>query len=337
MVLSAIISLMLPNYYTATTVFYPASSDLSSPQPLGYVDKNIRYFGNDHDRDRVFSISQSVDIADEIIEKYDLITRYDIDTSHQHWQHFVRSTFYSYYNIIKTKYDALELSFESTDPQMSADIANEARDLIAQHSDQLTKSSQQNQLATFEQSIVDKEKFLQSMNDSVVALRKTYGVFDLKVQSEILMSELTDVESNLAITNAKLKTLTGNAAYRDSIPYYKANQAGYESQQRTLQTKLDKYSKGYRKVYNLNDEINQVSRQLSIDKERVKQLQSSFRQNALSLHVIQEAKTPIIKSRPRRSFYVLASGLFAFGLSCIFVLILHSYKAISWKEILRDE
>lgn len=335
--LSAIICLLLPNYYKATTVFYPASADLSAPQPLGYVDKNVRYFGNDHDRDRVFTISQSSHLADEIIRKYNLIEHYQIDTTSSKWKHQIRSTFSSYYNIIKTKYDAIELSFEDTNPKLAADIANNIRELIGQGTDRLTKGSQENQLSTFEESIGEKETFLQVMNDSIIQLRNKYGVFDLKTQSEILMTQMTDLETKLLLTDAKLNALSGKSAYRDSIPYYKATKMGVEKQVNQLKGKLSNFNKGYSEIYNLNNEINQVSHQLSIDKERVKQLQSSFNQSGLSLHVIQTAEVPVIKSRPRRSLYVLASALFAFGVSCLFVLLLHSYRSISWKEILKNE
>lgn len=336
-ILSAVISLLLPNYYKATTVFYPASNDLSAPQPLGYVDKNIRYFGNDHDRDRVFTISQSTDIADKIIDEYDLINRYGVDTTNHKWKHIVRNTFHSHYTIIKTKYDAIELSFEDQDPIIAAKVANAIRDQISQMNSSLSKSSQQNQLTTFQNSIKAKEDFLKTINDSIVSLRNEYGVYDLKNQTEILMTQITDTESNLLLTKAKLDGLRNQPSYQDSIPYYKANQSGYQNQLNQLKKKMNNYNQGYSSINNLHNEINQVSNQLSIDKERVKQLESSFDQSTLSLHVIEKASVPIIKSRPRRSLYVLASSIFVFGLTCLYVLLMHTYRSIAWKEVLKDE
>ena len=76
---SSIISLTLPNYYKAATVFYSASPDLAKPAPIGNMEIDVEYYGEDEDVDRVLSIANSGELAGFIIDKFNLYEHYKIN------------------------------------------------------------------------------------------------------------------------------------------------------------------------------------------------------------------------------------------------------------------
>ena len=78
MVIAAALSLILVNYYKATSLFYPVSEGLQRPI-VDAKDDQLSFFGNDHDVDRLLSIAQSREIKYQIIEEFKLIEHYGID------------------------------------------------------------------------------------------------------------------------------------------------------------------------------------------------------------------------------------------------------------------
>jgi len=67
-IVSIVISLLLPNYFKSTAIFYAASQDLAKPQPIGESDRTINYFGNDNDIDRLLTVAHSHTLKTFLIE-----------------------------------------------------------------------------------------------------------------------------------------------------------------------------------------------------------------------------------------------------------------------------
>ena len=59
--------------------------------------------------------------------------------------------------------------------------------------------------------------------------------------------------------------------------------------------------------------------------------------SAAGVLIIEEADTPLIKNRPKRSVIVLASVLGAFLFSVLGALVADAYRDIDWKSITRKE
>ena len=147
---TAIISLFLPNYYQSTTTFYAASPDLGMPDPVGEMEKDRDYYGEDTDNDRILTIASSNEVIWYLIEKFRLYEHYDIDPSNRKSKDKIVKKFTKLYNVEKTKFEAIEISVEDKDSLMAAAIANEARvrtDIIAQS---LMKEGHLKRLNSFE-------------------------------------------------------------------------------------------------------------------------------------------------------------------------------------------
>jgi len=304
---SILISLMLPNYYQATTTFYAASEDMGKPTPIGEIDRNIRYYGTDTDVDRLLTIANSSDLKSQLINEFDLYKHYEIDPSSKEADHKINLKLSKLYNVTKTKLDAIELSVEDIDPTLAASMANAARDKINNSSQKTLKDGQAKLIEAFEKKISQNENQLRTLGDSLTQLKKRFNVFDLETQTQVLLEQLS-------LAKSKGQTRIANS----------------------LEKQIENYNNGYSTVAAISAEHEASSTQLGLDKEKYRQLKSSYDAPFTAIHVIEQASIPIVKSRPKRSIYVIGATLFAFLLSTLGALIIDTSKKVNWGEILND-
>lgn len=334
-ILSVIIALCLPNYYKATTTFYAASSDISSPKKVfGGSAYGLSYFGNDEDNDRLQTIANSGELKQFLIDSFNLMHHYDIDTSDNKGKFKVFKAFSKMYEVKKTKFEALELSVEDQDPILAANVANVARKKINDIHNNLIKESQKVVLSTLGENIIKKEKFLKGLGDSLVDLRKLYGIYNIDTQSELLAELVATAESKLASEQARYEVLEADMLVpRDTLAYVRANIKGHEKELSMLTSpdsknnfNLKRFNDGMALVEVLSQKHAHSRSQLSYDLERYNQLKSSYIANFSSIHVMEEAQIPLMKSRPKRSILVLSAIFVTMLFAKIGILLFEHYK-----------
>ena len=336
-VISAIVALMLPNYYTSKTIFYAASPDLAKPLPIGAFDSKRDIYGTDTDLDRLFSIANSGELTDYLIEEFNLYERYDIDPDGDQAGYAVRLMVAKSYNTQKNKFDALELSFEDEDPEMAAKIAMAAREKVNEIGQRMIKESQANLLKNYEQIIADKDTYQQDIITKLSALKNKYKIYNSASKGEILSEQLTTTASKYVNAKSRLDFYKQDPSLIDSIPMLASKVSGLKKQLESLNADANSYSEGSGEIEKLGLEMKEISEQLAIDKERYKQLKSAYTSPFSALHLVQEAKVPHIKSRPIRSIIVVGTTAVTFFLTLIWVMFMHQYRDVKWKSVFSDE
>jgi len=331
---TAIITLFLPNYYQSTTTFYAASPDLGKPEAVGEIERDRDIYGEDTDNDRLLTIAQSNEIVSYLIAKFKLYEHYDIDPSNRKSKDKVRKKFRSLYNVEKTKYEAIEISVEDKDSLMAATITNAARYRTNEMAQALIKDGHQKRMTSLKSTMSEKQKSLYILGDSLSRVRKKYQVFNTETQGELLAQMVAKQRAQLIGTQAKLAVFrTGRGAARDSATYLKAQLKGFEKEVESLEQNLALFNSGMSLVNELEDEHQEAREQLSIDRERFKQLKAIHDSYIPTLMVVENGDVPVVKSRPFRSLIVISAIILAFILSLIGVLILENYKDVDWKKL----
>lgn len=331
-ILTAAISLLLPNYFKATTVFYAASPDLAQPLPVGSDDQIREIYGQDTDLDRLFSIANSNEIIDGLIKKFDLYTHYDIDSSSNRGKHNIRKKFSKLYEAQKTKYDALSLSVEDKDPVMAANIANEARLKIDETGQLLIKTSQKNALESITKNIEAKESAFQVLTDSLFALRQKYKIFDVKSQGEAYGQYLVSSEGAYKNALSQYNFYSKNQGPTDSLQKYRVLSAALREQVTGLRNDVKLYNEGSPLILSLERERSDFNVQLSLDRQRKKQLEAAYNAPFNALHLVEHAEVPVYKSRPGRSIIVIGVALLIFLLMCLWVIVQDQLNKNNWRE-----
>ncbi len=340
-VLTAAFSLLLPNYYKATTVFLAGSPDQANPQLLfNEGGREAEYYGTDNDIDRILTLAESNELIQFLVDSFQLYEHYKINPDHPKAAFKVREKFLDHYEIKKTARDAIELWVEDIDRELASQMANSARNKIDQIVQQLVKMVQKKNLATYENRIASQEIRLQQMGDSLIQLRRKYGIYNAITQGDYLTTELTSSEASLALTEAKLNLLQDRSinirGKRDTIAKLQAQIAGIQSKRDTLVKKLESFNKGAPAINTISKLYFEVNESLAETQEKHTQLLNTYKANIPALILVEEAAPPIVKFRPRRSIIVIAAGFIALFFSIIGILLFDLYKDIDWKEVVKS-
>lgn len=340
---SVIISLFLPNYYKATTVFYPASPELANPELIfGYTGQVTNYYGGDRDLDRLAEIANSREVMDYLIARFRLYDHYEIDSTARFAKHKVRKRFRKLYSALKNKNDAIELSVEDQDKELAAEIANAAREKINEIAVLMLKRSQEWLLASFENNIYRKRHEMKILADSIKILQERYNIYNVGVISERLSMRLAETETEIARNKAKLEVLDKDSLVpRDTLPYIRANLAAYESERRSLLADspseagvtIKRFNEAASLINVVNDLHFQARRQLSYDLERYNQILAAYKTDIPAIHLLEVAEPPPYKSRPTRSLLVVAATIAAFIFSVLGLLLAESFRQIRVGEV----
>lgn len=340
---SIVFSLLLKNYYQATTIFYPSSANLANPELIfGSSGEVIEYFGTDRDLDRLAEVANSNEVVDYMISRFQLYNHYGIDSTSKEGPNKVREMFRSLYSALKNRNDAIELNVEDVDRALSATMANAARERINFLLQRLVRGNQERLLVTFEDNIKYKEKELQRLADSLAYLMAYYHIVSVGDQGQQLSLQLATAESQVLRGQARLDVLKGNPAIpRDTIAYITANLRAYERLRENLLRQgnhrdgmsLQNFNEGSPKINVISDLHYQGRKQLSFDRERYMQIKAAFATTLSAVQVVDLAEPPRIKSRPKRSIIVLSAVLAAFLFSVIGVLLADAYRSVDWQEV----
>ncbi len=288
MIITSAVVLLQPNYYEATASFYPVGQTLLQPTQQG-MDRNVNYFGDDHDVDRLLAIATSLDLANTIISQHSLAEHYQIDTSTSKGRAKLRKKFGKLYSVIKTKYDGIRINVEDKTPKKAADVANGVLQAVDESATRIIRNAQHNILVATSQSVNEKSRLIDSIVQRTTYLRNKYRVYDTDSQGEAL------------------------ATLESRNPGSKA-----------VQKKISDYTQGVSEIKKLESEREELSKLIVSDDYKRTQILAAMKAEQSSIHVIEKAAVPDEKSRPRRTLIVLAAGLLTLFVSSTIALFIES-------------
>lgn len=336
---STVLSLLLKNYYRATTIFYAASEDVSKPNKV-FSNDDVRYYGSTEDIERVITIGFSVPLIEYIIDSFDLYRHYKTNPDEPRAAYKVKQSFLKHYTLTKTKYNALELSFEDKDKALATRIANAIRDQIDHLGGLLAKNTHLNLIHSYDRSIVEKDTLIHILDDSLIYLRDKYHIFDLSTQSELLSSLVTTAEASYVKENARLNALLQQQAHgarisRDSISLLRALIASYRTQLDSMtitngssRLNINQFNQWRHKIAQLEDLLQKTKDQRNQVMLLRDQLISAAEAPTSTLILVEPATIPLNKSKPKRMITVLATTAITIILCLMYIVLYERAKPI---------
>ena len=341
---TVVISLFLPDFYKATTSFYPASPSLIDPNRVfSTSESGVEYYGGDDEVNQLLSAAESKVLLDFTINKFNLYEVYKIDTTNRKAPFKVREKLSKRYNVIKNANDGIEVSVEDTDRHRAAQMANAICAKIDEIHSNFLQSSQQVVIRTHQKSLADRRANLQLVSDSLSKVRQKYQIYNVEAQSEFLASYVPKIQAKLAGAKGKLNVFKAQNN-RDSIRYYEAQVRFLGSQLASVTIdngsgnfNLESLNKGMALTLMLEEQVDRLSKDISEQEEVFLRFNNIMKSKSSSLVGIEVAEVPVIKSRPRRSILVISAAMISFILCVIGVLLHQNYKEINWKNLTREE
>lgn len=291
-----------PKYRSTVTVFPTTTNSLSKallPQQFATRGQDILEFGSEEEAEQLLQILHSDEIREQIIDKFDLLEHYDIDTSAK----YVKTELYETYNdnidFRRTEFMSVEINVLDSDPDTAAMIANAIVILLDEVKNRIQRERAEKGLTIIEKEYKTLRSVVESIEDSLTTLRLK-GVHDYESQSSVLNEQLA-----LAIIEKGPESRHVNA----------------------IEAKLDTLAKYGGTYVSLRDELQFLKEDLiklktKYDQVRVDVLETlpaSFRVNA--------AFPAEKKHYPVRWLIVALSGLGAFTITLIVILVADTLKA----------
>lgn len=334
-----IISLFLPNYYTATCTFVPANEDKDL---FGKDSKNNSMYGDEEAVDRAIIFANSAPMVDFMVNEFKLAERYAINANTPKGESRVSKRFLKLYNIKKNDHGGIEISMQDKDPKMAAKMLSAAIAKIDALYKQATQPNKDLMLKTYEAALDNKRKELKTIGDSLYVLRKKYAVFDVKTQGELLSTLLMDTESQLAENTAKLEAFR-KIGRADSIANLSAKVQGLNKKLEILNSKSDSanssisvnaYNEGREMIMYYDAQTESINEDIAEILQEYTRFKAQASSTTSSIITLEPVQVPKIKSYPIRSIMGLAAAFLSFMVGIIGALVIDLNKRIDWKEVL---
>lgn len=231
-VVSSVVSLMITPKYQSRVIMFPTSTNSISKALISDnsgPDQDIMEFGEEEQAEQLLQVLSSSIIRDKIIEKYDLMTHYEIDPESRYKLTNLHTEYNSNIKFSRTKYMAVEITVMDKDPQIAADIANDIAALLDSVMNDMQKERSVKAFQIVERTYLDLEAHIVKMEDSLSWLRSR-GIHDYESQSERMFEALSKeyAKGNVAGINALESQLDTLAKYggayvsiRDALEYDK--------------------------------------------------------------------------------------------------------------------
>ena len=333
--LSVVISLLLPIYFTGYTSFVAISPEqISIESTFGTTSGRIAFYGNGDDIDRLLSISESNEVINFMVDTFNLYSVYDIDSTTVKGPVRVVQEFQSHYEVERSPRDILELTVEDKDPQRAAAMARTARERINEINLALIRATHRRNASGLEREVAESQKRIDELNSRLSEVRQSSGVYNTEALSESLATSSSQLEQQLATTEARL-TAFREQGRRDSIAKLTVDLAGLQQRSESLNGQLEKLNGSIGTINNLEEERLAANEALSESRTRLKQYQSILDGERRTLEVIEEAEVPLVKSSPIRWLIVIGGTIVTFIFAVVGVLLIDSGRRYDWGSITR--
>jgi hypothetical protein len=317
---SAGIAWALPNIYSSTAIFLPASPQGSDPDRLSRGLVRLDLDGTSVDLDRVLTIGQSLPLAERMIRQFHLYEHYGAgQPGTDAADNYVLGEFASNLSIVHNERDAIELTFQDWDKKLAADVANALVAAIDSATQQLTLENRRNMLDIYRQRSARLGASYARTRRQLLAARRYYGVFGLEEQSRYLAKAIIDTEKELHVAEAggpgnvaglrrALRGLTQPTAEGGNV------------------INLEGWTQGADSVAFLVARLTDLRTRYAVSQAAFEQTETALSGRVSSLYLIQKAYPATHKSKPFRLVIVVGAVALMLAVSVFLILLLEVYR-----------
>ncbi len=190
-VISVLVSFLIEEKYESTVVLFPASTTNISKTLLaerGFDNKSLLEFGEEEQAEQLLQILNSDVIRNRIIEKYDLLTHYDIDQVQNYKMTKLYKEYESNISFKRTPFMSVEISVLDKDAEVAANIANDIAALVDTAIAKMRKKVALQALSIVEKEYRTFQEEMDQMNEEMNVIRSK-GVQDYYTQVEVLSEQ----------------------------------------------------------------------------------------------------------------------------------------------------
>jgi uncharacterized protein involved in exopolysaccharide biosynthesis len=347
-VAAVVISLLLPNVYTASTrLLLPSTGSSASAMlgDLGSAARSLLGVGTGGDYTRYLALMTSRTLQNRVIEEFDLVQRYEIEA--ETTEEALRSAremlsevagFY-----VDEEFEYLVISVTDKDPVVAAEMANFYVDELTSMNRRIERESGGSFLNYIEDRYARAEADLDSLLDATMAFQQEYGLFDLPAQTQGFFSQVAQLRGEMLQADIEYRAL--RARLGDDTPAVLQLRAVVDAAERSYEQALS----GQERVLPVaQSEIPGVAREyadlelarliqqelLQVVVPVLEQARFDHRMERAAFEVVDVATPPVLKSGPRRAYICIVTTISVFFLAIAFALLYEAWNRFGpvWAE-----
>ncbi len=322
--LALIISLLLPKWYQASALLLPPK-DLTPPLPglaklseVVSLTKGLELPVMVTASDVYARILKSRTITERIIEAFDLQKRYNTKTFKKTYKELLSHTKFTV-----TEEGLLMISVEDKDPQVAADMANAFIDELDKMNRRIAVERIRQNREFIEERLAQVKEELDSARRDFERFQIENNAIDFEEQIRLAIEQAIQLKVSLAKIDLELK-MKENILSKDNPEYLEL-----QRRRKYIQAQLDRLEKenpdssffslpisaipslrGQYEVLYSRVKVNESLYKILLEQLEHAKIQESEKTPTLS--VLDWAKPPDLKSRPKRS--IIVGGTFGFSL-----------------------
>ncbi len=347
--ITAIVGLLLPRTYRAETRILPPQQMNSgvATQLLSQVAGGLTglggMLGGSSQADLYVGMLQSRTVLDSIIKRFDLKTRYSVNTSED-----ARKILRKKVNVqSEAKSNVVVLSAEDRDPQKSAEIANAFIEELRGMTKTLAVTEAAQRRLFFEEQLKDTRETLIRAEESMKGFQEKTGVLHVEEQVKAVIKSIAQLRAEIAAREVEIRVIKTYA--KPSNPDLQKAEAALSGMKAEL-TRLESRkgagndplmatsripSVGTEYIRKLRDlKFNETLYELLLKQYEIARLDEA--RDASVIQVIDRAVTPEKKVKPKISSMVIIAALASLFFSIGLVLFLERRNSIIHDPVNRE-
>jgi len=304
--ISAVVSLIIPEKFESTYVFFPAYSGSISKGIMtedAGAKNDIVQFGEEEQAEQMLQILNSESIRNKIVEKYGLYEHYELFEGVEFRNTKLVKQWEDNVSFKRTEFQSIEIRVLDTDKDMAANIANDIAALVDSAKNDMIHERARQAFLVIEKEYLAMVKHMEAMDDTLKWLGAK-GIANAEKQAEMLSQE-----------------------------YYKALSSNDSRAALKLKDELDtlgKYGPFQEKVI---DEREFELERLFLLKAKYEELKVDKDQNVTHKFTVNRAWPSEKKAYPIRWLIVVVSTISAFIFGVLVIIGVENYqRVISGKE-----
>lgn len=223
-IISAAISLIIPEKFESTYVFFPAYSGSISKGIMtedAGAKNDIVQFGEEEQAEQMLQILNSEWIRGKVVSKYGLYEHYELFEDVEYRDTKLVKMWEDNVSFKRTEFQSIEIRVLDTDAQMAADIANDVASLVDSAKNKMIHERAGQAFAVVEKEYFAMQVRMVLMDDTLKWLGEK-GIANAEKQAEMLSSEYykaigrNDARASKALKD-ELDTLGKYGPFQDKL------------------------------------------------------------------------------------------------------------------------
>ena len=341
-IISIVLSLMMPNWYAASSRLLSPESSGTNPLSAALASNLssaasaiLGRSGGDYLRYKTILSSRTM--YERVVDEFDLVTVYEMGESESPRDAAIRTLAENVAFPIDDEDEFLSVVVLDTDPERAADMTNFFVAELNKRNSELAALDAANYRIFVEERYAETRSTLNTLKDKTQAFQELHGVFDLESQTASFLEQVASIRGEAIALEIEYQALLSQ--YGPGNPRVQIAKSAYEAANRksreALQGREDILPVSQEDFPEVIREYIELEQDMLIQKSILEIIAPMYEQARFqeerkyeAVQVVDKAVPPVKKAKPRRSIIVIGATLSAFLIAVIFVLLFDWWKRI---------